>query len=251
MHPLIRKLRSFMDLSDTEATLLTFPGNGQRAIACGADLVAYGERMSRAVLLEDGWAIRHRTLSDGRRQILGFVLPGDFCDPSAFVEERAHASVTAITPVRATYVSERDVYALVHRAPRLSTALWWQCAYEQASTRAHVFALGRFSAYERLAYLLQELTTRLGLIGRTQTGSFEFPGTQQHLADTLGMTHVHVSRTLSRLAADGVVTKRGARDLVVNISGLRAVLELGSACTFMRNRASSRLWPDSPIALAQ
>lgn len=235
MHPLVTKLRSFIELSDAEAESLTFAANGHRSIASGRDLIGYGQQVSRAVLLDDGWAMRHRTLSDGRRQILGFVLPGDFCDPTAFVEERAHASVTAITPVRVTYVCAKDLYALAHRSPKLSIALWWQSAHEHAMTRAHMFALGRFDAYERLAYLLHELGERLRLIGKVRAGAFRFPGTQQHLADALGMTHVHVSRTLTKLAEDGVVTRRGARDWIVDVAGLRSVLELGSACSYLRN----------------
>lgn len=242
MHPLVTKLRAFIDLSENDAALLSFADNGHQSAPAGVDLIAYGERMSRAVLLEAGWAIRHRTLSDGRRQILGFVLPGDFCDPTAFVEERAHAAVTTITNARVTYIAEQDVYALAHRSPKLSAALWWQSAHEHALTRAHMFALGRFDAYERLAYLLHELAQRLRLLGETRTGSFSFPGTQQHLADALGMTHVHISRTLSKLEDDGVVTRRGPRDLVVNIDGLRAVLELGSASAYLHTRNSASIF---------
>lgn len=239
MHPLVLKLRAFMDISDAEAELLTFATNGHQHIAGGQDLVAYGERVSKAVLLEEGWAMRHRTLSDGRRQILSFLLPGDFCDPTAFIEDRAHAAVTAITPLRVTYIGRDDVYTLAHRSPKLSAALWWQSAHEQAMTRAHLFALGRFSAYERLAYLLHELGARLRLIGETAAGSFQFPGTQQHLADALGMTHVHVSRTLTKLAEDGVVRRYGAHDLIVDTDGLSAVLELGSATAYLRNRSTA------------
>lgn len=240
MHPTVMKLRRFIDISDAEAEALTFSANGNsQQVAAGQDLIGYGQPVVRAALLEEGWAMRHRTLSDGRRQILGFVLPGDFCDPTVFVEHRAHAAVTAITPARATFISAQEVHDLAHRSPTLSNALWWQSAHEHAATRAHMFALGRFNAYERLAYLLQQLAERLGLVGAIQGGSFRFPGTQQHLADALGMTHVHVSRTLAKLADDGVVVRRAPNDLQVNVAQLRAVLELGSACRYLRTRNST------------
>lgn len=236
MHPLVTKLRAFIDISEVEAAMLTFAANSHQSAPPGYDLIRFGERMSRAVLLEQGWAIRHRTLSDGRRQILGFVLPGDFCDPTAFVEDRAHAAVTTITQARFTFICEKEVYALAHRSPKLSAALWWQSAHEHAMTRSHMFALGRFDAYERLAFLLHELGQRLRLVGGTVSGSFRFPGTQQHLADALGMTHVHVSRTLAKLEDDRVVTRRGPHDLVVDVANLRAVLELGSPSSYLRTR---------------
>lgn len=232
-HPLVVKLRTFLDLNDHEARALTFPGNAHHYAAPGTALINYGQPVIGAVLLEEGWAIRHRTLSDGRSQILGFVLPGDLCDPTAFVEKRAHADVSVIAPARFTYVMAEDVRSLAHRSPQLSAAMWWQSAYEQASTRAHLFALGRFSAYERLAYLLHQLAERLRLIDADSAESFRFPGTQQHLADALGMTHVHVSRTLARLQDDGIVIRRGFGDLQVQVTPLRAVVELGMPSDFL------------------
>lgn len=235
-HPLVMKLRTFFDLSDAEAEQLCFPANAHQSLAAGKDLVVYGQPVEQAVLLEEGWAIRHRTLSDGRRQILGFVLPGDFCDPTVFVERRSHAAVTTITPARFTYVRADDIRTLTYGSPKLSAALWWQSAYEHAATRAHMVALGRFTAYERLAYLLYQLAERLRLVGGTGAGSFWFPGTQQHLGDALGMTHVHVSRTLSRLQEDGVITRHGPCDMQVHIKALQSVVELGSPSNYLRDR---------------
>src|SRR5690606_36084495 len=113
-----------------------------------ATIAAEGQTEGSAVLIHEGRAMRHRTLRDGRRQILDFAVPGDLCDPSSFVTLRTDFSITCITPVRWSLVQAADLLALVSRSPRLGAVLWWLEAQEELLLRAHLVAVGRLTAVE-------------------------------------------------------------------------------------------------------
>ena len=163
--PLVLKLARVVDLSTADIAALTALGGGQpRHCAAGHSLIDAGKRMTAAILVHQGWAFRHRTLSDGRRQVMDFVLPGDICDPTVFVTPRADFSMQSLTDLSYSLIQAEDVLDLVTRSPRIGAALWWAEAHEEAITRAHLVAVGRLTAYERIAYLLWELWTRLRVV---------------------------------------------------------------------------------------
>ncbi len=205
--PLVLKLARVVDLSAADVTALAALGGAPRRCAAGHSLVDAGGRMGAAVLVHAGWAMRHRTLSDGRRLVMDFVLPGDICDPTVFVTPRANFSMQALTPLSYTLVQSEDVLELVNRSPRIGAAFWWAEAHEEAITRAHLVAVGRMTAYERVAYLLWELWTRLRVVGLADAHSFELPAGQDIIADAAGLSYVHLSRTLRRLDRDGLIRR--------------------------------------------
>ncbi|MCC7259243.1 MAG: Crp/Fnr family transcriptional regulator [Gammaproteobacteria bacterium] len=206
--PLVLKLARVLDLGAADVAALAALGSPSRRCAAGRSLVEAGRRMSAAILVHEGWAVRHRTLADGRRLVLDFVLPGDICDPAVFVTSRADFSMQALTDLRYGLVQSEDVLDLVNRSPRIGAAFWWAEAHEEAITRAHLVAIGRMSAYERVAYLLWELWTRLRVVNLADADGFEAPFGQDVLADAAGLSYVHLSRTLCRLDRDGLIHRR-------------------------------------------
>ena len=106
-----------------------------------------------------------------------------------------------------TLVQPADVLALINRSPRLGAILWWLEAQEELQLRAHLVAVGRLRAIERIAYVIWELWTRLRAVGLVHDHSFELPATQDMLADATGLSHVHVSRMLNRLEKDRVIQR--------------------------------------------
>lgn len=230
--PLVLKLARVIELGEADITALNALGGAPRRCPAGQSLVEAGERMNAAFLVHAGWAVRHCSLEDGRRLVLDIVLPGDICDPTVFVRPRADFSLQALTPLSYSLVRSEDILELVNRSPRLGAALWWIEAHEEAITRAHLVAVGRMSAYERVAYLLWELWTRLGLVGLADDKGFELPFGQDVIADAAGLSYVHVSRTLRRLDREGLVRRhsphgwrildaRRLRELVQIADGLR------------------------------
>lgn len=241
--PLVLKLARIVELSAADVAALTALGDSPRHCAAGHSLVDAGKRMSAAVLVHEGWAFRHRTLSDGRRQVMDFVLPGDICDPSVFVTPRADFSMQALTDLSYSLLGAEDVLDLVTRSPRLGAALWWAEAHEEAITRAHLVAIGRLTAYERVAYLLWELWTRLRVVNLARGDGFEMPASQELIADAAGLSYVHVSRTLRRLDREGLIRRTRKSWRILDVERIQRITQItdGLHLTPLSRRIQQRL----------
>ena len=218
---LIRKMESFVRLSDEDKAALDkiWQGNRQSAPA-QRDIVREGDppRCIRVIL--KGWACRYKMLEDGRRQITSLFLPGDFCDLNIFILKRMDHSIRALTPVQYIALSPFDFERLTFGHPRVLQALWWETLVSAAIQREWTVNLGQRSALERLAHLLCELYVRLQLIGLMHGNKCEFPVTQIEMADTLGLTSVHVSRTLKELRTRGLIRLQGHQLEILNFDEL-------------------------------
>ena len=166
-------------------------------IAEGAPI---GER--RAIL--SGWACRQRILSDGRRQILSFLLPGDLIGLCRQREPVASTTIMAVTEVVTCILPDAG-----REGGGLAAAYALSAALEEHYFLAQITRLGRLSAPERLADWILETQERLALAGVSEGDQVPVPLTQEFLADTLGLTSVHVNRTLQAMRRDGLLTSRG------------------------------------------
>lgn len=236
---LIARLQRFIELSPTELDSL-------RALAqplCKAqpheDLMTHGQAGSTAVLMHQGWAICHRTLEDGRRQILDFIIPGDFCDPSIFVTPVAEFSLTTITRCIYSPVAGSAVLDLIAGSPRIGAMLWWLEAQDQSLLRDHLFAIGRMNATERLASLIHELWSRMKNVGLDVADGFEWPVNQEVIADATGLSVVHVNRTLRRLEHEGIIHRASRMYHIHNPERLRLIAHAAKTST-----GRTRLDPD-------
>lgn len=221
--PLIAHIQSAIDLSDRDLAALRSLETASETVPSGRSLVREGKAFERAYILKDGWAIRHKDLSDGRRQILDFVLPGDFVGIEGSVQRRADHSVTTLTEVQMSPFPFDRVENLIREHPRLITALVWLGTRQRAIFAERLVSLGRRSAQERVAHLLVEIWRRLKIRGLSADRSFRMPVTQAVLADALGLSVVHVNRSLRQLTRAGLVEK--GRE-TVSISDLTGLLEV-------------------------
>jgi CRP-like cAMP-binding protein len=177
-------------------------------LRAGSELTAEGAAHHPALML-DGWALRQRVLSDGRRQIFGFVLPGDLFGLSACRGAGAAAGMVALTPV--TVAPLPLLAESMHSAPQsaLGRLAWEQIGHEERELCNQVVRLGQQSAYERLIGLLLELHDRLKARKLAADGSFVLPLTQEVLSDALGLSVVHTNRTLQQLRREHLIESRG------------------------------------------
>jgi CRP-like cAMP-binding protein len=224
--PLVLKLARVVDLTTGDVAALAQLGGAPKHCRAGSTLIEAGRRIGAAVLVQGGWAFRHRTLRDGRRQVIDFVLPGDVCDPTVFVTPRADFSMQAITDLSYSLIQSEDVLELVNRSPRIGAAFWWAEAHEEAITRAHLVAVGRLTAAERVAYLLWELWTRLRVVNLASADGFDLPATQELIADAAGLSFVHLSRTLRRLQHDGIIRRSHRRWQILDATRLRELAQI-------------------------
>lgn len=171
----------------------------------GQDIVVEGEKVDFVFVIESGWAIRFRMLEDGRRQILNFMLPGDCFDLMAINRARSDHNVSAASDVVLRRIKASVFLKTVSNNPRLATSFWWAAIQEEAILREQIIRVGRRSAKERIAHLILELNRRASAVSGEVEDFLSLPVAQSLLADALGLSIVHVSRTLTRLKSEGYI----------------------------------------------
>ncbi|MGP1276382.1 MAG: Crp/Fnr family transcriptional regulator [Caulobacterales bacterium] len=214
--PVIIRLQQQGSLSQAGAEAFLACRDRNRLVDAGHTLMQQGEPMRSVFCLESGWAIRHRSLANGRRQILNLLLPGDICDLQVAVDTPADHSVTTITPVMLSEFNPGRLADTIASHADFASALLWSAVQEEGILREHIVRIGRRAAKVRLAHLLLELVRRQALGGGHTDGRIEAPLTRELLADCLGLTPVHISRTLSALRKDGLVSLAGRGRLQID-----------------------------------
>lgn len=232
----VRKLESVSVLSEAEKLAVRGWFSGTRRVAGGEEIVREGEAPQAVSVLVEGLACRHRSLPDGRRQIMAYLLPGDLLDLHALIMGEMDHSICALTPCKIALAPHQRMTETMEQFPELERALWRDTLIDAALAREWLVGLGRRSAYGRIAHLLSEVTERLDTAGLGEGGVIELPLTQQELADSLGLSLVHVNRVLQRLRASGLISLgRGALQ-IVDRDGLKAAG--GFDASYLRARSS-------------
>ncbi len=205
----LRKIVLAADLTDDERAALERLLTKTVEFAPGQDIASEGERPSFSTVLLDGLACRYRTLSNGARQIMAFQIPGDWVDLHSYFIRTMDHSVGAITRCRVGQIPHPLIRETIETFPRLGQAMWRDTMVDSAVFREWVVNIGRRDAYERVAHLLCELHARLEAVGLTDGYSYELPLTQSDLADSVGVSTVHVNRVLQKLRGEGLISFGG------------------------------------------
>jgi CRP-like cAMP-binding protein len=208
---LIAKLNAFMHTSSgSEDAINEMASRRVVSLDRGQDIISEGEEPKTVNLLVSGWACRYKMLEDGRRQILAFFVPGDLADLHVYILNAIDHSIAAITPVKYARLAPKEFEEISDAHPKLLRALWWESLVTDSIQREWLVSVGQRDALESVAHLACELFLRLKTVGLCQGNRCDFPLTQVDIADALGMTQPHVSRTISELNKTGFATlKRG------------------------------------------
>jgi len=203
---LTRKLEQFVHFSVAERLRLDQLTAKRRKIYGAGDIILKeGQKAETVLLTVSGLAARCKILSEGRRQIMAFLIPGDLCDVEVFVLDAMDHDVVAVTETSCAHIAVADIEELLTEMSSLTRALWWSTMTDSAVLRERIIDHGSRSARERICHLLYEMLVRYRVVGLASNHSFPFPVTQEQLADATGMTPVHVNRVLSELKAEGLV----------------------------------------------
>ncbi len=190
--------RIFRDFSDEELAFVSRFKKGELSVEKGATVLAEGTRSPHLFTVLMGWGFRYKLLADGRRQILNFVVPGDLIGLQGSLMGEMEHSVEALSPMLLC-VFERDRLATLYREHAgLAFDLTWLAAREEQMLDENLLSIGRRTALERAAYLLAFVCRRAEGVGLLDASSV-IPLTQQHLADTLGLSLVHTNKTVRKL----------------------------------------------------
>ena len=192
-----------------------------KQIPAREDIVREGDVVERVAFVLAGWACCYKVLSDGRRQIVSLVLPGDLCGSPLHGRHLADVHVGALGPAMMSEVPLGELAAVAAAHPALHEAFSREFAIDAAIQRAWTISLGQRNARERLAHLVCEIAARLKAVGLVSEGSFLCPVTQAEIADMLGVSNVHINRTLQELREDGLIATRGRSIHLPDLARLR------------------------------
>lgn len=198
-----RLLRSSF-LSREERYVLEKALVSSRPVNAHVALVREREHTDNLFLIIEGWACRYTTTREGGRQISALLVPGDFCNLDSLLFDRLDCGVWTLTPATIIVIPRASALALATEYAGIARTFTWLAFVENAILAKLTLALGRRSAKGRLAHLLCELSARLG-VEQDDESSFEFPLTQEQIGDALGLTSVHISRTMQLLRVEGLV----------------------------------------------
>ncbi|KAA2234411.1 Crp/Fnr family transcriptional regulator [Salinarimonas soli] len=200
------------------------------------DIVREGDHPTRCCVLLEGLACVYKLTAEGRRQIMAVQVPGDIPDLQSLHLNTLDNSVGTLTPCRLGFISHDAIRELCRAHPRIGGILWRETLVDAAIFREWMLNLGRREAYGRLAHLLCELVARLRAVGLVQDDTCDLPLTQAELGDILGLSTVHVNRTLQELRAAGLITLRGGSLTVDDWAGLAAAGEFDPAYLHLQPR---------------
>ena len=223
----LRKLPLFIEHSALELSTIESLKRDQQVLEADKTLIHEGQEDAPLYTLFSGWAFRFKTLSDGRRQILNFLLPGDFIGVQQKMGDATAHGVQTLTPVMVCTFQRDALWALHRTAPTLGFSVTWITAHEESVVDDTLLSVGRRSAEERIAALLIVLFKRAAaLMADGGAGGVPFPLTQQHIADGLGLSLVHTNKTLRKLEARGMHTLRDGWLRLLDAKALSKVADL-------------------------
>ena len=215
MENFIKRMRHYVELDDDDFAPLRALASTEHHYAAGQLLVAFEEKVEDLFIIDSGWALRTRYLEDGRRQVINVMLAGDYFDLMTLVGAKSDHSVTAATDVTLHVIRGEDFIRTIHNSPRLASAFWWVTVREEAALRQQIVRIGRMNAQERIANFILELGQRQDISRDTRDDFVTLPLPQSILADALGLSIVHVSRSLSAMKSRGLIrtSRRGVEIL--------------------------------------
>ena len=235
-NPLTMKLEYGARLTDEDRAVLQDLTSRTRRIARHLDISPEGERPENVHLVVEGFACRYKTLTDGRRQIMAFLVPGDFCDLHVAILGEMDHSIGTGWGCTVVDIPRATVEELTARHPRITRALWWATLVDEGTLREWLVNMGQRDADRQMAHLVCELLVRLQVVGHASEDSFEFPITQEDLADTLGITSVHVNRVLQDLRSQGLLEWKSKRLHIPDVERLMAFAEFDPKYLHLKRR---------------
>jgi len=199
----LRSLPAFTKLDAGKVDFIQSLKSSHLSQNAGSWIIHAGQA-SELFTLFSGWAARFKTLPDGRRQILNFLLPGDLLGLQASMFADALYDIVALTDVELCVFPRNRIWTLFKETPELAFDLTWLGARDESLVDDNLVTVGVRSASERIAALIISLYRRADRLGMVTDKTLLFPLNQQHIADALGLSLVHTNKTVNKLRRLGM-----------------------------------------------
>jgi CRP-like cAMP-binding protein len=232
----LMKLRARDEVSAEEEQAIRDAVSEVRELPADKALIRRGDVLKHSTLLLDGLMSRYKDLPDGQRQITELHVAGDFADLHSFTLKYLDHNVRTLTPCRIAMVPHAALTRITETLPHLARMYWFHTNLDAAIHREWELSLGRRTAIERTASLFCELHVRLKIVGLATDMGYDLQLTQEELADCLGLTSVHVNRTLRELRERELVEFRSSRVQLTDLTGLRKIAGFDPAYLYLDRR---------------
>lgn len=225
----LRPMPLFLPQTTNETALVQSLKRCELVLQEGDTLIYEGQSNTRLFTLLEGWAYRFKTLSDGRRQILNFLLAGDFIGVQQKIGDEAAHGVMVLTNARLCVFDRGALWELHRNQPTMGFNITWLTAHEESLVDDNLLSIGQRSAEERAATALVLLYKRAAALSGHADDLLQgvlFPPTQQHLADALGLSLAHTNKTLRKLQRRGLFRIADGRLYLMDPKALAQLADL-------------------------
>lgn len=205
-HVFIKSLQAAVALAADEIQALISIIKPGRHVPRHHDIVQEGSSPDCCTLIVSGLACRYKILPEGGRQIHGFKIPGDVPDLYSFILGQTDHAIGALTNCEVAVISHSELQQILRSFPNISRALWRESLIDASIMREWLTSLGRRDARARTAHLICEQYFRMKAVGLAANGVLQFLVTQSDIADAVGISTVHVNRTLKALSRERLIT---------------------------------------------
>jgi len=216
----LRPLQVFRDFEKQELAFVSTFKKGELAVDKGATVLVEGSHSAHLYTVLSGWAFRYKLLSDGRRQILNYSMPGDLIGLQGSLLGEMQHSIEALSPMLLCVFERENLHELYRNHPGLAYDITWLASREERMLDENLLSIGRRTALERTAYLIAFIASRAAIVGLNGK-AVQIPITQQHVADTLGLSLVHTNKTIRKLIDRKLIVWRDGGCEVVDREALK------------------------------
>ena len=239
---LLKKVSGFFEVTDDVRMIFAEICTDLVEFDAGTVIVPQDGQYGDVYLLDRGWVIRSRHLENGARQIVNVALPGDFVAMNALLFSTSDFELSCKTDIAAYRLPADRLGSALMRNSMLAAALFWVNAHEESLLAERIVSLGRRSARQRTAHVLCELMSRLEIIGIDDPERFMIPSSQEDFSDILGISIVHMNKTLRAFERENVISFRNALLLVQNRKKLEQAAGFDSGYLQFTRRSDHNAW---------
>lgn len=195
----LRETGAFGTMSKSDVSFLRRFKSGEMQIDPGTPILVEGSNTPQLYTTLRGMGLRYKLLPNGQRQVINFVLPGDFLGLQAGVMSEMKHSIEATTQMTLCVFDRTELWSLFKSQPKLGFDLTWIAAVEEHFMGEALTSVGQMTAIQRICWGLTRFFARCEKLGLTGKDRCRFPYKQQDLADAVGLSLVHTNKTLKLL----------------------------------------------------
>lgn len=205
------------------------------------DIVRAGSSPTFCILILRGFLQRYSSRRDGSRQIHSFYIPGDAPSLESIHLDVMDNSICAVVNSEVALIPHADLLELMAARPDIQALVWRSSLIQSSLYREWLTRNSRLPADGAMAHLFCEMYIRSSVAGLVDQNSCDMPLTQEMLADALGLTGVHVNRTLQQLRETGMVDHKNGRLFVHDVRKLASFADFDPSYLHLRNGHAAAL----------